>query len=105
MLTKPKTSGPGTVVRFKRRQQKRNRRRPLEAVEQDWEMWDAAAERMGINWSEFCRRAQNALAASLGPELTLDVVRRRHTVSEKGGVKNGAAKRTKVAGTRAARKG
>jgi hypothetical protein len=62
MLTKPKTTGVGKVVRFKRRKQKRLPRRPLEAVTQDWERWDAAAEASGLNWSEFTRRALNTAA-------------------------------------------
>ncbi len=102
MLTKPKTSGPGKVVRFKRRQQKRNPRRPLEAVQQDWDRWDFACEVLGLNWSEFARRAQNAFMAQHADELGAALPSR---VSEKGGGKNDAVKRTKVAGTRAARKG
>jgi len=63
MLTKPRTTGKGTVVRFRRRKQKRNPRRLVESVPADWERWDAAAERAGLNWSEWCRRAMNAAAA------------------------------------------
>lgn len=57
MLTKPQTKGPGKTVLLKRRKQKRNPRRLLESVQGDWDRWDAAAEREGVNWSEFCRRA------------------------------------------------
>jgi len=62
MLTKPKTTGRGTVVTFKRRKQKRNKRRLLEAVAGDWERWDAAAKVAGLNWSEFTRRALDVAA-------------------------------------------
>jgi hypothetical protein len=60
MLTKPATTGSPTRVRFKRKKQKRNKRRLLESVDGDWARWDAAAEREGVNWSEFCRRALEA---------------------------------------------
>jgi hypothetical protein len=65
MLTKPETKGPGKNVRFKRRKQKRNPRRLVESVGQDWEKWDQAAELEGVNWSEFCRRALNWRADQL----------------------------------------
>ena len=93
MLSKPKTTGAGKVVRFKRRKQKRNPRRPLEAVAQDWERWDAAAETTGLNWSEFTRRALNAAADNaLG-------------VAEKGPPKLHASTSTKATPRRAGRKG
>jgi hypothetical protein len=57
MLAKAKKKGPGRVVRFKRRKQKRNPRRLLESVPKDWGRWDRAAAREGVNWSEFTRRA------------------------------------------------
>ena len=100
MLTKPKTSGTGKVVKFKRRQQKRNPRRPLEAVAQDFERWDAAAAAAGLNWSEFTRRALNEASRDV---RTFGL--HSATLSEKGGAKNDGPKRTKVTGTRAARKG
>ena len=95
MLVKPKTTGPGKVVRFKRRQVRRNPRRPLEAVQQDFNRWDHAAAWLGLNWSEFARRALKEKVASL------DVP----TLSEKGGVKNGSSSSAKATGTRAGRKG
>jgi len=66
MLTKPQQTGPGKTVRFKRRKQKRNPRRLVESVPADWIRWDAAAEREGVNWSEFARRALNHRAETLG---------------------------------------
>jgi hypothetical protein len=59
-LTKPITTGKGRTVRLKRRKQKRNPRRLLESVQQDWDRWDAAALAAGLNWSEWARRALNA---------------------------------------------
>lgn len=108
MLTKPKTSGAGTVVKFRRRQQKRNPRRPLEAVPQDWARWDAAAEVLGINWSELTRRALNVYSEAALAGHTLGASSadfRPMTVSEKGATKNGTAARSKPAAKRAARKG
>lgn len=108
MLTKPKTSGAGTVVKFRRRQQKRNPRRPLEAVQADWDRWDAGAKLLGLNWSEFTRRALNAHAnaALSGYELGISPNDFKPLpVSEKGSSKNGAAARPKPAAKRAARKG
>lgn len=84
MLSKPKTTGPGKTVRFKRRKQTRNKRRPLEAVTQDWAAWDTAAKARGLNWSEFARRAQNAF---LDPHVFFP----GDSVSEKPGVKKRAA--------------
>jgi len=85
------TTGRAKVVRFRRRKQKRNPRRPLEAVAQDWARWDAAAKEMGINWSEFVRRAQDAFILA--------------QLSEKPGVKTEPEARAKPAAKRAARKG
>jgi len=54
-----KPAGPGEqLVKF-RRARRRNKRRPLEAVQQDWDRWDAAAAVLGLNFSEFARRALN----------------------------------------------
>ena len=93
MLTKPKTTGVGKVVRFKRRKQKRLPRRPLEAVTQDWERWDAAAEASGLNWSEFTRRALNTAADFVA------------TVAEKPPAKLVAVASAKTPARRAGRKG
>jgi len=105
MLTKPKTTGAGKVIRFKRRQQKRNPRRPLEAVAQDFERWDAAATRVGLNWSEFTRRALNAAADSAGVPTSEVMSALAHALSEKGASKKRAAARAKPTAKRAVRKG
>ncbi len=102
MLTKAKTTGGGTVVRFKRRQQKRNPRRPLEAVAQDFEHWDAAAAYLGLNWSEFTRRVLNEAASAIKKEA---LRANGFGLSEKPGSKNGAAARAKLPAKRAGRKG
>jgi hypothetical protein len=60
MLTKPKTDGPGKTVRFKKRQQKRNPRKLIEATAKDWARWLAGAEAEGVNFNEFTRRALEA---------------------------------------------
>ena len=62
MLTQPATAGKGKKVTFRRKKQKRNPRRLLESVESDWARWDAAAASLGLNWSEFARRALNHAA-------------------------------------------
>lgn len=109
MLSKPKTTGPGTLVKFRRRQQKRIPRRPLEAVRADFDKWDAAAKILGINWSEFTRRALNAHAHAALSGYVLGVSPSDFVplpkVSEKGGSKNGAPARAKPAAKRAGRKG
>jgi hypothetical protein len=130
MLTRAKTTGGGKVVRFKRRQQKRNPRRPLEAVVQDFERWDAAAKAAGLNWSEFTRRALNEAsranvsgvgiawpadeakqlrrAAARGERQSRvleNTARALGMLSEKGASKNGAAARAKAAAKTAGRKG
>jgi hypothetical protein len=51
-------------VKKVRRYQKRRKSRRVEAPEQDWAAWDAAAAHMGLTWSEFARRAMNALKTS-----------------------------------------
>lgn len=109
MLVKPKTTGVGKVVSFKRRQVRRLPRRPLEAVPQDFERWDAAAAVLGLNWSEFTRRALNAAcgpgdAAFYGIAMpsTPQIIFR---ASEKPGSKKRARARAKATGTRAGRKG
>jgi len=63
-LTKPKTTGPGKRA-FKRRKQQRNPRRLVESVPEDWQRWDKAAKRAGLNFAEFARRALNHLSAQL----------------------------------------
>lgn len=107
VLTKPKTTGTAKVIRFKRRQQKRNPRRPLEAVAKDFERWDAAASRVGLNWSEFTRRALNAASDAAGVPTTEQMSAIEHSlaVSEKGGLKKRAAARAKPTAKRAVRKG
>ncbi len=87
------------------RQQKRNPRRLLESVPSDWSRWDMAADRVGLNWSEFTRRALNAAADSAGVPTAGQLSAAQHALSEKGASKNGAAVRTKPAAKRAARKG
>lgn len=78
------TDQNGPLVKFKKRR-KRNKRRPIEAVNQDWERWDAYAKREGLNFSELARRSlnnycflldmrQQGLAASLPVELKPDPV-------------------------------
>lgn len=66
MIARAKREGRGELVRGFRRKQKRKPRRLLEAPEQDWKRWDAAAKLEGINWSEFCRRALEARVSSTG---------------------------------------
>ena len=68
MLSKPKTTGRGRKVRFVVRKQKRNKRRVLESVPEDWERWDAAAKIAGLNWSELTRRALEQLCSQLFDE-------------------------------------
>lgn len=102
MLTKPKTTGPSKVIRFKRRKQKRLPRRPLEAIAEDFATWDAGAADAGLNWSEFTRRA---LHIACGNAEQLEALLARRRLSEKGGFKNEQAKRAKAAATRAGRKG
>jgi hypothetical protein len=63
MALAPKGTGPaGEQVKFRRARSKRNKRRPIEAVPQDWDRWDAAAAVLGLNFSEFARRALNQAA-------------------------------------------
>lgn len=81
-LSKHKTTGKVLSTNTIRRRQKRKPRRLLEAVPLDWGRWDAAADTLGLNWSEFARRAQNALADK--------------TLSEKPAAKNGAARAAKA---------
>lgn len=66
MIARAKREGRGELVKGFRRKQKRKPRRLLEAPEQDWKRWDAAATLEGINWSEFCRRALEARVSSTG---------------------------------------
>lgn len=92
-------------MRFKRRKQERNPRRPLEAVAQDFERWDAAAERVGLNWSEFTRRALNAASDQAGVPTTGELAAVSHALSEKPASKKRAPVPAKVAGRGGARKG
>src|SRR5258707_239776 len=106
MLVKPTTSGPGKLVRFKRRQVRRNPRRPLEAVQQDFNRWDQAAAVLGINWSEFARRALNEKTEAVERgSFASGVVGLGSRLSEKGTRKKRPAERTKTTATRAGRKG
>jgi hypothetical protein len=60
MLTKAKTTGRTLErVRIVKRKQKRQPRKLLESVQQDWDRWEKAAQLEGLNWSEFTRRALN----------------------------------------------
>ena len=63
MLSAPTTAGPGRVVKFRVRKQRRNKRRLIESVAQDWARWDAAAKATGVNFTEFARRALNLLSS------------------------------------------
>jgi hypothetical protein len=72
-----KKAGPVlSTARIKRRQ-KRRPRRLVESVPEDFARWDEAAGEMGLNFTEFARRAMNRLAetvlfgtlAGLKPEL------------------------------------
>jgi len=60
MLTRKKTGPTLSTARIKRKQ-KRKKRRLIEAVDQDWARWDAEAERQGLNFSEFARRALHGM--------------------------------------------
>lgn len=118
MLTRPKTTGAGKVVRFRRRKQKRNPRRLLEAVPADWSRWDATAKQLGLNWSELTRRALNAYSlahsaqafaetgvrrlGNLHPEAEAE---RAAIVSEKGAPKTARANGAKSRASSGARKG
>jgi hypothetical protein len=64
MQTRPQRTGPTLSVGKIRRKQKRKKRRLVEAPDQDWTRWDAAAEAAGLNFAEFARRALNQLAGS-----------------------------------------
>ena len=58
MLTKPITEGtPGKLVRFRKRKQKRNPAKLIEATANDWARWQRGADTEGVNFSEFTRRA------------------------------------------------
>ena len=106
MLVKPTTTGPGKVVRFKRRQVRRNPRRPLEAVQQDFERWDALAGATGINWSELTRRALNNMYETFyANSAKFREAERERRLSEKPARKNSAPARPKLTATRAGRKG
>jgi len=65
MLTRKKTGPTLSTARIKRKQ-KRKKRRLVEAVDQDWARWDAAAESEGLNFAEFARRALNNYVFLLG---------------------------------------
>lgn len=124
MLARAKTTGPGEVVRFKRRKQKRLPRRLLESVPKDWERWDKYAKLEGLNWSEFTRRALEQRCSSIqeleeraqtepslrvrlpGLPYTVDAIAKaRAALSQKPAKKTGAAARTKKRVAGAAQKG
>lgn len=103
-----------------KRVQKRNPRRLLEAVPEDWARWDAATAIAGLNWSEFTRRALNAASAAVGA-LPTETVSPRYAaagiaaarasllapgvLSEKGASKKALKNGAKSRATRSARKG
>jgi hypothetical protein len=65
MVAKQKPLQPGeakVVQRFRARKKSKLVQRIVRSVPQDCEVWDAACERMGLSFSEFCRRAMNAYA-------------------------------------------
>jgi hypothetical protein len=88
-LTKRQTTGPVQIIPFKRRKQKRNKQRLLESVASDWQRWEKSAKFLGLNWSEFARRAMNTLADKC-EQADMPIV------SEKPVSKNGAAARAKA---------
>jgi hypothetical protein len=61
-MQSPKKTGTTLSVARIKRKQKRKKRRLVEAVDQDWERWDAAATYYGLNWAEFARRSMNRSA-------------------------------------------
>lgn len=78
MLSKPKTTGRGRQVRFVVRKQKRNPRRLLESVPEDWERWDTAAKIVNLNWSELTRRALEQFCSQiLDDKARRDMAERR----------------------------
>jgi hypothetical protein len=48
--------------------QKRHPRKLLESQEDDWKRWQKAADALGLNWSDFARRAQDQLAAKVASD-------------------------------------
>lgn len=107
MSLRPHKQGPGTVIRFKR-VQVRNPRRPLEATPEKWELWDRAASKLGLNWSEFTRRALNLHSEAALAGYILGIGEndfKKIAVSEKGGVKKRPSVRAKPTLKRAGRKG
>lgn len=61
---------PGTEFRPFKRKRVRNKRRPVEAVQADWDRWDAAAAVAGLNFSEFARRALTQASQQIEAMLT-----------------------------------
>lgn len=55
--------GVRVIVIKSRTSRRKNKRRLIESVAQDWENWDAAASRAGLNFCEFARRALNLMTA------------------------------------------
>ncbi len=91
-------------MKFRRRQIRRNPRRPLEAVPQDFERWDMAANRVGLNWSEFARRALNTAADAAGVPTT-GALAALGALSEKGAFEKLERTRAKPAAKPSGRKG
>lgn len=60
-----KTSGRTLSVGRIKRKQKRRKRRLVEAPDQDWARWDSAADKLGLNFAEFARRALNQSAGAV----------------------------------------
>lgn len=72
MAIRPKKIGGKTLSVGKiKRKQKRRKRRLIEAADQDWQRWDAAADHLGLNFTEFARRSLNAAATTMLPMLKL----------------------------------
>jgi hypothetical protein len=66
MLTRKKYAKKTLSVGRIKRKQKRKPRRLLESAAVDWERWDAEAQRQGLNFSEYARRALNNYTFLLG---------------------------------------
>lgn len=64
MIGRKKSTGKTLGVAKIKRRSKRKPRRLVESVPEDWARWDAAAEALGLNFTEFARRALNQLAGS-----------------------------------------
>jgi hypothetical protein len=65
MTYKRKIGGKTLSVARVKRKQKRKKRRLVEANDLDWQRWDEAAEKTGLAFAEFARRALNRFADSV----------------------------------------